>query len=171
MRFCNCRRVGSGEETGPATLTGNHNPGLSLTWTEITRGARGAPLLALSEKGPAEPPGALIAYSASSAPSPSPPPSPHKLLSSRERDPPPLRSPNSRLSPPPPPRRPPPRPPPPTSLYRPGSETLLPCALQTRGLRPLPALAFLPKPRNREQQRIRALVRQIIFDFPGPRQA
>src|ERR1035437_5687648 len=98
MRFCNCRGGGAGEETGPATLTGNHNPGLSLTWTEITRGARGAPLLALSEKGPAEPPGALIAYSASSAPSPSPPPSPDKLVSSRERDPPPLRSPNSRLA-------------------------------------------------------------------------
>src|ERR1039458_298727 len=146
MRFCNCRRVGSGEETGPATLTGNHNPGLSLTWTEITRGARGAPLLALSEKGPAEPPGALIAYSASSAPSPSPPP-------------------------PPPPPLSPPRPPPPTSLYRPGSETLLPCALQTRGLRPLPALAFLPKPRNREQQRIRAIVREISFEFVGPNQA
>src|ERR1039458_9791430 len=163
MRFCNCRRVGSGEETGPATLTGNHNPGLSLTWTEITRGARGAPLLALSEKGPAEPPGALIAYSASSAPSPSPPPSPDKLVSSRERDPPPLPPPNSHL--------PHPRPPPPTSLYRPGSETLLPCALQTRGLRPLPALAFLPKPRNREQQRIRAIVREISFEFVGPNQA
>src|ERR1039458_5474816 len=108
MRFCNCRRVGSGEETGPATLTGNHNPGLSLTWTEITRGARGAPLLALSEKGTAEPPGALIAYSASSAPSPSPPPSPDKLVSSRERDPPPPPSPNPPPSPPSSPRPPPP---------------------------------------------------------------
>src|ERR1039458_4636619 len=91
MRFCNCRRVGSGEETGPATLTGNHNPGLSLTWTEITRGARGAPLLALSEKGPAEPPGALIAYSASSAPSPPPPPSPAQPLAPPQHHTPPPR--------------------------------------------------------------------------------
>src|ERR1035437_2964792 len=58
-----------------------------------------------------------------------------------------------------------------TSLYRPGSQTLLPCALQTRGLRLLPALAFLPKPRNREQQRIRGIVHAKGFDFAGPNQA
>src|ERR1019366_2383888 len=58
-----------------------------------------------------------------------------------------------------------------TSLYRPGSQPLLPCTLQTRGLRPLPALAFLPKPGNREQQRIRAIVPEKVLEFVGPNQA
>src|ERR1035437_1372466 len=86
----------------------------------------GAPLLALFEKGPAEPPTSPPAH---------------------------------------------PRPPRSTSLYRPGSQTLLSCTLQTRGLRPLPALAFLPTPRNRKQQRIRAIVREISFEFVAPNQA
>src|ERR1017187_7647492 len=99
---------------GPTCLVKNAHQGV------------GAPLLALSEKGPAEPPTSPPAH---------------------------------------------PRPPRSTSLYRPGSQTLLPCTLQTRGLRPFPALAFLPTPRNREQQRIRAIVREISFEFAGPNQA
>ena len=81
---------------GWATLTRKCNSGLLLAWTEITGGA---PLLALFEKGPAEPPDApLIAYCAPSAPSPPAPPSLDKLVSSREPAPPPLHSPNSRLA-------------------------------------------------------------------------
>ena len=102
-----CAVIAKNHSAKPAqTLTVAKSRLHSLTpggWAEITVGA---PLQALSEKGPAEPPNSPPAH---------------------------------------------PRPPRSTSLYRPGSQPLLSCTLQTRGLRPLPALAFLPKPRNREQ--------------------